>query len=261
MTSPRNGRRGSKRARNQAKRGATGLRLYGLHTVRAALDNPRRRLFALKATANALTRLGPTPPDLAVDVAAADELGRMVGHDAVHQGAVLECAPLDRIDGSELHRLADMRLVVVLDQVTDPHNVGAILRSAVALGAEAVLITARNAPPETGVLAKSASGALDHIAIAEIRNLGKALEQLADMGFRTAGLDSEGVVDLADVLADGPDRIALVMGAEGRGLREGTRRACTHLARLDMPGPIKSLNVSNAAALALYVARRALDGR
>ena len=234
------------------------LRLYGLHTVRAALANPDRRCHALHLTANAKTRLGALP-EMPVQEADTAALDRLVGREAVHQGVVLECDALDRLDGSELYRLADAQLVLVLDQVTDPHNVGAILRSAVAMGAKAVLVTARKAPAETGVLAKSASGALDHITVAEIRHMRKALEELAEMDFATVGLDSDGDVDLPEAFADRPRRIALVLGAEGRGLREGTREACSRLARLDMPGPIRSLNVSNAATLALYVARRTLD--
>ena len=226
--------------------------------MRAALDNPARRSLALHATSNALQRLGAVPPGLPVNEGDTASLSRMVGAEAVHQGLVLDCEPLDRLDGSELHRLAQSRLVLVLDQVTDPHNVGAILRSAVAMGADAVLVTARNAAPETGVLAKAASGALDHILLGEIRNLSKAIGELAEHGFATVGLDSEGDADLPVVLEPPPRRVALVVGAEGRGLREGTREACATLARLDMPGEIKSLNVSNAAALALYVAHRAL---
>lgn len=233
--------------------------LYGMHAVRAALANPERKLSTLHATANALARLGDLP-DVAIDTVETGVLDRMVGRDAVHQGLVLACSPLEPIDGSELFRLAEMRFVLVLDQITDPHNVGAILRSAVALGVECVLVTARNAAPETGVLAKSASGALDMIEIAEVRNLSGALADLKEFGFFTIGLDSEGPADLRPTLADCPGtRIAIVLGAEGRGLREKTRDTCDALARLDMPGAIKSLNVSNAAALALYLARARLD--
>ena len=212
-------------------------------------------------TPNARARLGPVSGDLPIQEADTKALDALVGRDAVHQGVVLECVPLDRLDGSELHRLSDATLVLVLDQVTDPHHVGAILRSAAAMAVDAVLVTARNAPAETGVLAKSASGALDHVVVGEVRNMRKALAELTGMGFATVGLDSAGSHELPETLAFGPERIALVLGAEGRGLREGTREACSSLARLAMPGPIKSLNVSNAAALALYVARQALDRR
>jgi 23S rRNA (guanosine2251-2'-O)-methyltransferase len=155
--------------------------------------------------------------------------------------------------------LADLgatNLVLVLDQVTDPHNVGAILRSAVAFGAGALVTTARHSPGESGVLAKSASGALEHIDLIEVRNLADALQTLAASGFVTVGLDSEGREPLEAI---GPARrIALVLGAEGKGLREKTRQIVGHLARLDLPGPIRSLNVSNAAAVALHVARSKL---
>ena len=236
------------------------LLLHGLHPVRAALANPQRTVHALHATANALARLEVEPrcPVRTVDTR---ELERMCGPDAVHQGVALECEPLERIDGSELFRLAEARLVLVLDQVTDPHNVGAILRSAAAMAADCVVVTARHAAPETGTLAKSASGALDLVPVAEVRNLGKSLEALREFGLLTIGLDSAGEADLKDVLrAPEAGRVALVLGAEGRGLREGTRLACARLARLDMPGAIRSLNVSNAAALALYLARERVDG-
>lgn len=255
---PNHARRGSAKTGKRGPKPAGALRLYGLHTVRAALANPRRTSHALHVTPNALERLGPLPDGLRVEQTDTMALNRMVGSEAVHQGLVLDCEPLERLDGSELHQLADERLVLVLDQVTDPHNVGAILRSAVAMGAGAVLATVRNAPPETGVLAKSASGALDHIVVGEVRLMAKALGELSEHGFLTVGLDSEGAVDLPDAFAPPPERVALVLGAEGRGLREGTREACSVLARLDMPGPIRSLNVSNAAVLALYLARRAL---
>ena len=184
-------------------------------------------------------------------------LDGLVGTDAVHQGVVAICDPLSVLDGSELFQLADARLLLILDQITDPHNVGAILRSAVAMNVNAVLVTHRNSAVETGVLAKSASGALDMIQMVDVRNMSKAISELNEMGFKTIGLDSEGT----DVLETELDRephgpVALVLGSEGRGLREKTRESCSTLARLDMPGKIKSLNVSNAAALSLYLAAR-----
>jgi 23S rRNA (guanosine2251-2'-O)-methyltransferase len=145
--------------------------------------------------------------------------------------------------------------VVVLDQVTDPHNVGAILRTACAFGADAVLTTARYAPRETGVMAKAASGALDLIPLIEVRNLGDSLEQLKGRGLKVLGFDSEAPAPLA-VQPEGT-ALAIVLGAEGKGLRQRTRELCDELVRLDMPGPIKSLNVSNAAAIALFAATAA----
>jgi len=146
--------------------------------------------------------------------------------------------------------------VLVLDQVTDPHNVGAILRSAVAFGAGALITTTRHSPQESGVLAKAASGALEHIDHIEVRNLAQALDELHEAGFQTIGLDSDGPLVLEETFAGG--KIALVLGAEGKGLRQKTRETVTALARLDMPGAIRSLNVSNAAAVSLYAARRYL---
>lgn len=144
------------------------------------------------------------------------------------------------------------RLVVVLDQVTDPHNVGAILRTACAFGADAVVTTARYAPRETGVMAKSASGALDLVPLVEVRNLGGALETLKERGLLILGFDSEAPAPLRPRTDDRP--LAVVLGSEGKGLREKTRSLCDEMVRLEMPGPIKSLNVSNAAAIALFAA-------
>jgi 23S rRNA (guanosine2251-2'-O)-methyltransferase len=152
-----------------------------------------------------------------------------------------------------LDALGEANLVVVLDQVTDPHNVGAILRSAVAFGAGALITTQRHSPSESGVLAKAASGALEHIDLIEVKNLAEALGALHSAGFATVGLDSDGPVELEASFAG--ERVALVLGAEGKGLRQKTRETVNALARLDMPGAIRSLNVSNAAAVALYAAR------
>jgi len=232
------------------------VRLYGLHTVRAALDNPRRRISRMLATRNALERLsiadaGALPFE--VEIVSPRDIDRITGSDAVHQGVVIEAEPLRPKD---LSALGDAGLVVVLDQVTDPHNVGAVLRSAVAFGAGALITTARHSPAESSVLAKSASGALELIDLIEVRNLAAALEALHGAGFLTVGLDSEGPRALEESLAGA--RIALVLGAEGKGLRHKTRETVSALARLDMPGAIRSLNVSNAAAVALYAAHRHL---
>jgi 23S rRNA (guanosine2251-2'-O)-methyltransferase len=228
--------------------------LYGLHTVRAALDNPRRVKRALLATPNALARLGEGggTGKIRVTETTPKELDRLLGADAVHQGVALEVDPVSRFG---LNDITPLRLVVVLDQVTDPHNVGAILRTACAFGADAVLTTARYAPRETGVMAKAASGALDLIPLIEVRNLGDSLEELKARGLKVLGFDSEAPA-LLEVQPEGT-ALAIVVGAEGKGLRQRTRELCDELVRLDMPGPIKSLNVSNAAAIALFAATAA----
>ncbi|MDX8507078.1 TrmH family RNA methyltransferase [Mesorhizobium captivum] len=232
------------------------VRLYGLHTVRAALDNRRRKINKMLVTRNAAERLAIG--DLAalpfkIEMVEPKDIDKITGSDAVHQGVLIEAEPLKP---KRLDALGDTRLVLVLDQVTDPHNVGAILRSAVAFGAGALITTARHSPQESGVLAKSASGALEHIDQIEVKNLADALGQLHEAGFQTIGLDSDGPAELEKTFAG--DKIALVLGAEGKGLRQKTRETVTALARLDMPGAIRSLNVSNAAAVSLYAARKFL---
>ncbi|QBK30557.1 TrmH family RNA methyltransferase [Roseitalea porphyridii] len=233
------------------------VHLYGLHTVRAALDNPGRTIHRLLATENALSRLGIADPSalpFPVEIVRPPAIDALTGADAVHQGVLVEA---DALSPLTLEDLGAARLVVVLDQVTDPHNVGALMRSAVAMAADALITTARHSPAESGVLAKAASGALEHLPLIHVRNLANALGELNNRGFQTIGLDSEGPHPIEQAF-DG-DRIAIVLGAEGKGLREKTRATVADLARLDMPGAIRSLNVSNAAVLALYLARRHLD--
>ncbi|MEP9373200.1 23S rRNA (guanosine(2251)-2'-O)-methyltransferase RlmB [Mesorhizobium sp. KR1-2] len=231
------------------------LRLYGLHTVRAALENPRRDIHRMLATRNALERLeiGDKALPFPVEIVEPRDIDKITGSDAVHQGVLIEAAPLKP---KALSALGDTPLVLVLDQVTDPHNVGAIIRSAVAFGAGALITTSRHSAQESGVLAKSASGALEHIDLIEVRNLAEALGELHESGFQTIGLDSEGPAELEQTFLG--ERIALVLGAEGKGLRHKTRETVNALARLDMPGVIHSLNVSNAAAISLYAARKHL---
>ena len=234
------------------------VRLYGLHTVRAAIDNPRRRIHRLLATRNALARLEidqDAALPFALEIVEPRLLDKLLGGDAVHQGAMIEAEPLRP---KPLDQLGETKLVLVLDQVTDPHNVGAIMRSAVAFGAGALITTSRHSPSESGVLAKAASGALEHIDHIEVRNLAEAIGELHAAGFQSVGLDSEGPAELEDTISG--DRVALVLGAEGKGLRQKTRETVTALARLDLPGPIRSLNVSNATAVALYVAARRSAG-
>lgn len=240
--------------RDQRSSGDETLRLYGIHSVKAALQNPHRKIKKMLVTMNALQRLelpdGFKPEPEMVEPRALDKL---VGKDAVHQGVVMECEPLEPMDLSELR---DCTLLLILDQVTDPHNVGAILRSCAAFDVGALITTSRNSARESGVLAKSASGALDIVPHIEVRNLSKSLEEIALLGFQTIGLDSEGPEPIESTFKG--DKIALILGAEGKGLREKTRETATDLARIDMPGAIKSLNVSNAAALSLYAAHRFL---
>ena len=225
--------------------------LYGWHTVTLALANPRRRIRKLLLTENAARRLAEENIDTRVtpEIVRPGEIDHRLGPDAVHQGMLAEADPLPSPD---IATLKQEGIVLVLDQITDPHNVGAILRSAAAFGVRALVTTARHSPEVTGVLAKSASGALEYVPMVMVQNLARGLAALRERGFLLVGLDSEGEADLADTPLRSP--LALVLGAEGKGLRQLTRQTCDATARLDLPGAIKSLNVSNAAALALYVA-------
>ena len=223
--------------------------LYGLHTVSAALNNERRKKLRLLATPNALNRLkeGGTLPKINIQNTTPKELDRLLGQDTVHQGVALEVDPIEKLG---IDSVFGAKLLVVLDQITDPHNVGAILRSACAFGADGVITTARYAPKETGVLAKSASGALDLVPFVEVTNLSKTLENLKNDGMSILGFDSDASTPLSSSLNF--DSVAIVLGAEGKGLRQKTRLTCDKMVKLDMKGEIKSLNVSNAAAIALF---------
>lgn len=240
-----------RRARDAGDR----VTLYGWHSVSAALANPARRPRRLMLTENAARRLAQhgIAPAIAPEIVRPDAIDRLLGPDAVHQGFYLEA---DALPAPTLDTIAPEGIVLVLDQITDPHNVGAILRSAAAFAVRAIVTTARHSPEATGVLAKSASGALEHVPFLTVQNLARALVALKARGFLTVGLDSEGDAALDD--RDLREPLALVLGAEGKGLRQLTRETCDVVARLDLPGAIKSLNVSNAAALALYIAARRL---
>ncbi|RFB76280.1 TrmH family RNA methyltransferase [Methylovirgula sp. 4M-Z18] len=222
--------------------------LWGYHPVREALRSERRKLVTLWATAAAAERLAPeiAARHLQPRIVSAEELAARVPTDAVHQGLLLEARHLEPIDISEV---PEKGLVLVLDQVTDPHNVGAIIRTAAAFNVDALVTTERHSPELAGVLAKSASGGLEHVAICAVTNLARALTELQDQGYQVVGLDSEGPAPLEQTVLSRP--LALVLGAEGKGLRHLTRERCDVLARLDVPGKIKSLNVSNACAVAL----------
>jgi 23S rRNA (guanosine2251-2'-O)-methyltransferase len=225
--------------------------LYGYHSVAEALKNPRRVPHRLLATENALARLGEAGivPPIAPEIVRPGALDRLLTPDAVHQGLYLEADPLPAPD---IEDLPDRGLVLVLDQITDPHNVGAIVRTAAAFAADAIVTTARHSPAATGVLAKAASGGLEHVPLVTVRNLGAAILDLRDRGYRCVGLDSEAGADLAAAPLTRP--LALVLGAEGKGLRQKTHGLCDVVAAIALPGAVKSLNVSNAAAIALALA-------
>jgi 23S rRNA (guanosine2251-2'-O)-methyltransferase len=224
--------------------------LYGWHTVTAALANPKRCIRKLLLTENAAKRLADEAVDTRVtpEIVRPNLIDQRLGPDAVHQGLLAEADPLASPD---IDTLPEEGIVLVLDQITDPHNVGAIMRSAAAFAVNAIITTARHSPEATGVLAKSASGALELVPLVTVQNLARALNEMNERGFLTVGLDSQGSENLAAVALRQP--LTLVLGAEGKGLRQLTRETCSVVARLDMPGEIKSLNVSNAAVLALYI--------
>jgi 23S rRNA (guanosine2251-2'-O)-methyltransferase len=227
-------------------------RLWGKHAVAAALDNPQRKVLRAWATKEAAAFM-QFPDDVAVTLAEAPDLGRLVPHDAPHQGVVIEVEPLEEVWLDDLLTQAPEKAVLlVLDQVTDPHNLGAILRSAAAFGAIGIVTQDRHSPPESGVVAKAASGALERVLWARVVNLARALTDIGDAGFWRIGLTGDARIELKEAL--GPNRVALVLGAEGAGLRPNTREHCDELARLPISEAVESLNVSNAAAVALYAA-------
>ncbi len=222
--------------------------LYGFHAVREALQSKRRKLLAVYATSAAAERLAPelAVAGLVATIVGAEALTARLPRDAVHQGVVLEARPLPALNLSDLPALG---IVLVLDQITDPHNVGAIVRTAAAFAVNGLVTTERHAPDFSGLLAKSASGGLEHVPLVTVTNLARALEELGDLGFWRLGLDSQAPIDLREVPLSQP--LALVFGAEGKGLRRLTREKCDAVTRIDLPGAIKSLNVSNACAVAL----------
>lgn len=222
--------------------------LFGRHAVFAALANPNRQFRRLLVTKNALGQLPKLPSGLQSKVVEAQELDSMLPRDAVHQGFLLEARMLEDATIEDL--IAIGRPVLLLDQVTDPHNIGAILRSAAAFDAAGIVVTKHNAPEETGTLAKSASGALELVPIARVANLVQAMEQLKAGGYWVAGMDGKATQTLAEAKLD--VKTALVMGAEGSGLRRLTEEKCDLLVKLPISSRMESLNVSNAAAIALY---------
>ncbi len=256
----RHGRRG-----RRADRSDDGHWLYGRHAVLAALSNPIREVRQILMTRDAQSRLTQElaeasarrgEPVTGIQLVDRHDIDAALGHDAVHQGIAAYVGPLPERDLADILTGSDDEpmVLMVLDQVTDPHNVGAVMRSAEAFGAAAVVVTERNAPEESGTLAKSASGAVDRIPLIRVINLVRELDYLKSRGFWILGLAGEADKNLAEAGAGG--RVALVLGAEGDGLRRLTREHCDLLVRLPMAGTIPSLNVSNAAAVALYELNR-----
>jgi 23S rRNA (guanosine2251-2'-O)-methyltransferase len=234
-----------------------GLWLYGRHAVEAALANPRRSCHRLLATAEALARLGTHAQRAGLEVAVVDRaaLDRLLGEGAVHQGLAVSAAPLPRLD---LRRTCapepGRNVVLALDQINDPHNLGAILRSAAAFDVRAVIMPARRSAEVGGVAAKAASGALDLVPLVEVVNLARALDELAALGYWRIALDADAAATLDDV----PDErnLVLVLGAEGSGLRRLVGERCDFAARLPIAPRMDSLNVSVAAGIALYALTR-----
>ena len=238
-------------ARRRERRDPDVVRIYGFHAVEAALKAPRRAPIRLYATAAAAERLTAEIAARGVEtrISSLEEVAERAPRDAVHQGVLLEARALPPVALSDLPARG---LALVLDQITDPHNVGAILRTAAAFSVDAVVTTERHSPELSGALAKAASGGLEFVPIVAVTNLARALDELGDMGYLRVGLDSEAPAPLGDLPLARP--LALALGAEDKGLRRLTRERCDALARLELPGPIKSLNVSNAGAIALALA-------
>lgn len=243
---------------NGGNRLAGGQWLYGIHAVRAALANPRRKLGRAVLTPRAAEILGEKLLQrVRVEVLEPGAIDRMLPAGAVHQGAALEASPLKSRDLDEVLALhhSGRRVILVLDQLSDPHNVGAILRTACAFGVTAVIVQDRHGPPQSGALAKAASGALDLIPYIEVVNISRALDQLAERGFWRIALAGDGTSSLAEAVPAGD--VALVLGSEGDGIRRLVREHCEASAFIPIDRTVESLNVSNAAAIALYELRRA----
>jgi 23S rRNA (guanosine2251-2'-O)-methyltransferase len=241
----------SRRGHRPSQAPSTRPRFYGRHAVLAALANPERTVRKIWGTREALGALD-LPPILPITYAEAADLARLVPSDAPHQGLVIEVDPLEDIWLGDLLEQGkdDRRPLVILDQVTDPHNVGAVLRSAAAFDALGIVTQDRHAPPESGALARSASGTLESVPWVRVVNLARAMDEIAEAYFWRVGLTGHATVTLGEAM--GESRIALVLGAEGEGMRHNTEQHCDALARLPISPKVESLNVSNAAAVALY---------
>lgn len=248
---PFRGPRGPARA-SQPKLPADIALIWGYHAVREALRSQRRKVLRIIATEAAAEKLSGeiSAKNLQAEIATPEQIAQRLPQDAVHQGVLIEARHLEDLD---IEDLPENGFILVLDQVTDPHNVGAIVRTAAAFGLDAIVTTERHSPALTGVLAKTASGGLEHVPMVTVTNLARALETLERNGYLRVGLDSEGPRSLEEEVLSRP--LALVLGAEGKGLRRLSRENCDVLARIDMPGAIKSLNVSNACAVALTIAQ------
>jgi 23S rRNA (guanosine2251-2'-O)-methyltransferase len=247
----------SRRDPNQGR----GVWLYGIHPVLAAIANPGRRTFRIVVSAEAEASLGPRIASLSqnhgglprADTMPRDQLERLLPRGAVHQGIAAQVDALEEPDIEDIVRATEgyeSARIVVLDQVTDPHNVGAIIRSAAAFGAAAVMMPERNSPPATGTLAKAASGAMERVPLVRVVNLSRALDRLKKAGYWCVGLDATATTPLHG--ADLTGKVAVVLGAEGEGLRRLTREHCDLMVRIPITRGMESLNVSNAAAIALY---------
>lgn len=232
--------------------------LYGHHAVLAALGNPARAIRRVVATKNALPKLAQWAGAHTIEEVDSRFLEKNLPDGAVHQGLAAEVAPLPRPDLHDILNVNPTRPLLLLDQVTDPHNIGAILRSAAAFDAEAIIITAHGAPAESAVMAKAASGALEMIPLVAVTNLSQAMELIKKAGYWVAGLDGEAKQTLAEAKLG--QKTALVLGAEGRGLRRLTAERCDLLVRLPISPRMESLNVSNAAAVALYALGFSTEG-
>ncbi len=243
---------------DKERAGNASLWLFGLHAVRDALSNPKRTKIRLIVTKNAADRLSDVIEASGVKPEIADprKFPAPLDPGSVHQGAALEVRPLDWGSVTDAIPAEGAVTVLLLDRVTDPHNVGAILRSAEVFGASAVIAPLRHSAPETGALAKTASGALERQPYLRVKNLASAMESLKEMGFQVIGLAGEADETLENSLKTAGQRVALVLGAEGPGLREKTRATCDRLVRIPFSGHFGSLNVSNAAAVSLYAVTR-----
>jgi 23S rRNA (guanosine2251-2'-O)-methyltransferase len=252
---PRPQNRSEGRPRTDAK-ATDGLWLYGLHAVRAALANPRRKLKRVVLTARAAEEIGSKLLSrVRHEIADTDSVARLLPPGAVHQGVALQCEKLPKITlESVLQPSEQRRIVLVLDQISDPHNAGAILRTAAAFGVSAVVVQDRHSPPDTGVLAKAASGALDVVPVVSVVNISRTLEELGKLDFWRIALAGDGEAPLQE--AAGTGDVALVLGSEGSGIRRLVREKCDTAAYVPISSAMESLNVSNAAAIALYELRR-----
>lgn len=226
------------------------LFIYGKHASLAALENPNRIVHHAYVSRNLAASFQPYLSGVSHSVVDPRDIEKMLPEGAVHQGIVLEVSPLEQLDLEDI--IDEASLILVLDQVSDPHNVGAIMRSCAAFEADALIVHERHAPKESAIIAKTACGALEMLPLISVTNIVYALEELKEAGFWCVGLAGEAQQNIADFVADKPAKIALILGAEGEGMRRLTAERCDFLVRLPISSQMESLNVSNAAAIALY---------